>query len=546
MHKIDLKKRMASTGLVAALGLVLVGGVITENGSGREIRHYTAFFAVEGESIDPDNDLKREIAEKTGADCEESWLVGQSKDDAINSLIASGEYPDFISGETTLLDAGALIPIDEYWDDYPNIRNYLSDGQWEKFRQQDGHIYWIPQFGVTHGEDVEVIHNGEAFWIQTRVLKWAGYPKINTVEQYFDLIERYNKANPVMQDGTANIPFTVLCDDWRYFCLENVPQFLDGYPNDGCCMVDTDTKKVMDYNTTDTAKRYFGKLNEEFHKGILDPGAFNATYEQYLDKLSTGAVLGMVDQWWQFYYSIDLSFRQNNLAEQGCDYVPLPITIDERIQNKWHTNRMAEMDYSSGLSITTSCEDIEGAMQFVNDLLDSDIIKMRFWGVEGEDYSVDENGLFYMTPEQGERKNSSSITSSHLCAYPYFPRLEGMLDDGINAFSMEYQPTEFYKNQPVDVQECFDAYGVQDYVDLLGKNDAPGSWYPMYSYSDSILSSSECGKVKNNLTAVKKKWLPQVIMADDFENAWNEYMSAYDDCNPQIYFDYLQQKVDEN
>ena len=34
-------------------------------------------------------------------------------------------------------------------------------------------------------------------------------------------------------------------------------------------MVDTETKKVMDYNVTDTAKRYFGKLNEEFHKGKM-------------------------------------------------------------------------------------------------------------------------------------------------------------------------------------------------------------------------------------------------------------------------------------
>ena len=73
------------------------------------------------------------------------------------------------------------------------------------------------------------LHNGEAFWIQTRVLKWAGYPKITTVEQYFDLIESYAQANPTMPDGTENIPFTILCDDWRYFCLENVPQFLDGF-----------------------------------------------------------------------------------------------------------------------------------------------------------------------------------------------------------------------------------------------------------------------------------------------------------------------------
>ena len=76
--------------------------------------------------------------------------------------------------------------------------------------------------------------------------------------------------------------------------------------------------------------------------------------------------------------------------------------------------------------------------------------------------------------------------------------------------------------------------------------DAPGSWYPMYSYSDSIPTTSECGKVKNNLEAVKKRWLPQVIMADDFDAAWDQYMEEYNACNPQIYFDYLQQKVNEN
>ena len=46
--------------------------------------------------------------------------------------------------------------------------------------------------------------------------------------------------------------------------------------------------------------------------------------------------------------------------------------------------------------------------------------------------------------------------------------------------------------------------------------------------------------------AVKKIWLPQVIMADDFGAAWDQYMEKYNACNPQIYFDYLQQKVNEN
>ena len=174
--------------IIAAVAVFgLLGGILyfayAQTAAQNNVKHFTAFFAVEGEAIDQNNDMKKEIARLTGADCEELWLVGQSKESALNSYIVSGEYPDFISGDTSLYEAGALLPLDEYWENYPNIKNYLTEEQWERFRRPDGHIYWIPQFGVTHGEDVEVTHSGEAFWIQTRVLKWAGYPEIHTVEE---------------------------------------------------------------------------------------------------------------------------------------------------------------------------------------------------------------------------------------------------------------------------------------------------------------------------------------------------------------------------
>lgn len=202
-----MKKKIVST--LVVIGLLIVLGGYSYNVQYRqkpEIKHFTAFFSVTGRPLGTQNDIKKIIADEIGADCEENWLVGQSKEEVLNSYIASGEYPDFILGEKALLEADALIPIDEYWDDYPNLRNYLSDEQWEHFRQEDGHIYWIPPFCVSQGENVEVTHTGEAFWIQTRVLKWAGYPKITTVDEYFDLIEAYVQENPAMPDGTPNIP----------------------------------------------------------------------------------------------------------------------------------------------------------------------------------------------------------------------------------------------------------------------------------------------------------------------------------------------------
>ena len=193
------KKDYHSSSGIWTFGRNIIFCICTDSGA-EQCEAFHSFFAVEGEAIDQNNDMKKEIARLTGADCEELWLVGQSKESALNSYIVSGEYPDFISGDTSLYEAGALLPLDEYWENYPNIKNYLTEEQWERFRRPDGHIYWIPQFGVTHGEDVEVTHSGEAFWIQTRVLKWAGYPEIHTVDEYFDLIERYVAANPVMED----------------------------------------------------------------------------------------------------------------------------------------------------------------------------------------------------------------------------------------------------------------------------------------------------------------------------------------------------------
>ena len=399
------RKRIVSMLLVATMAATLFAGCGkkggTETGSAKE---FDAFFAVPGTEINDDNEIQKIIEEKTGVRVKETWLTGQTADEAIGTMIAGGEYPDFIegaSGQMQLYDAGALVPLDDYIEKYPNIKNLFTELEWEKLRQDDGHIYWIPQFSCIKGDEKVCTHNDEAFWIQARVLKWANYPEIKTLDQYFDLIEKYNEANPTMADGTENIPYTILCDDWRYFCLENAPQFLDGYPNDGSCMVDPDTKKVLDYNTSDTAVKYFKKLNEEYQKGIVDPESFTQTYDEYISKLSTGRVLGMIDQWWDFAYTAGDAIKQAGLDEQGCDYIPVPVTIDGR-DNQWH-NAGGAFNESTGLAVTTSCDDVDAAMKFVNDLLDQDIHNLRFWGVKGTDYEVDENGEFYKTADERKK-----------------------------------------------------------------------------------------------------------------------------------------------
>lgn len=522
----------------------------TQNGGSSEsdgMKEFTAFFAVPaGTEINDDNEIQQKIAEITGVKVKETWLTGQTAQEAVGTLIAGGEYPDFIDGGdgmAQLYDAGALIPLDDYIDKYPNIKEFLTEEEWDKLRQDDGHIYWIQQFGNIYGEEKATTHNDEAFWIQTRVLEWAGYPEVHTMDQYFDLIEAYNEANPTMEDGTTNIPYTILCDDWRYFCLENAPEFLDGYPNDGSVIVDPEELKIIDYNTTPTAKRYFQKLNEEYQKGIVDPESFTQTYDEYIAKLSTGRVLGMIDQWWDFAYTAGDSIKQQGLDKQGCAYVPLPITIEEGMKNQWH-NSGGVLNVASGLAITVDCEDVDGALQFIDDLLGQEVHDLRFWGVEGEDYLVDENGEFYRTDEMRTNASDTAYKASHLCTYSYFPQYSGTSRDGINAMKPEYQAKEFYDSLSTNVQECFAAYGAETYVDMLGTSEAPGPWYPMYSYSNNMTTDTEGGLAWAKMGEIKHEYLPKVVMAADFESAWEEYMEVYESCNPQAFIDEMQAELD--
>ena len=163
--------------------------------------------------------MKKKIAEQIGADCEETWLKGQTKDNALNAYIAAGEYPDFISGESKLYDAGALIPIDEYWDNYPNIKNYLTEEQWDLFlagRRTYLLDSTIRSFtGTGHGSNPQ----RRSFLIQDKSFEMGRLSgNHDGGMNILILLERYSgKQIPCLENGTPNIPFAILCDDWRYF-----------------------------------------------------------------------------------------------------------------------------------------------------------------------------------------------------------------------------------------------------------------------------------------------------------------------------------------
>ena len=112
------------------------------------------------------------------------------------------EYPDLIGVQSNeanqFIDAGAFIPLEKYINDaenYPNLNKHYGD-LINRIKHDDGHVYIMPNYGVHYGTVYQNENWGPAFWIQIEVLKEFGYPEITTLDDYFDIIERYVEKYP--------------------------------------------------------------------------------------------------------------------------------------------------------------------------------------------------------------------------------------------------------------------------------------------------------------------------------------------------------------
>ena len=540
-------KRLFSVISATMLALSLSAcGKTTDSPSAKEekeeqstYKEFDGVYAARLTPVNEGNEIQQLIAEKTGVILKQQFIADQDDiNQTFSDMIIKNKYPDFMAPDAAncqeLIKAGAFIPIDNYWDKYPNIKALYSDNQWDLARAADGHIYYIPLFNSVNTREVYPTHSGEAFWVQVKVLEWANYPELKTLDDFFDLIESYLEENPTNENGEPYIGYEIEANDAWFFALDNPPMFLDGYPNDGCCIVDPETRVAKDYNLSETAQKWFKKLNEEYQKGVIDPECFVMTSDQYYSKLGTGRVLGLVDQRWNFNSAV-------NKLPEDCTYIPFGITIDESIQPRYRDKN--SFDGSAGAGISISCSDPEGAMKFISDLLEPDVHLLRFWGIEDVDYTVRDDGVFEMTNEQYARWNDADYKVNHVCTYDYMPQIQGLAADGINAYQPANQPNIFYQQLSESVKKCFSAYGVQTFAEMLNEPEDNPPWYPMWTFSNAVTDATDYGRIMKQIDALKHKDLPLIVMSEDFDAAWSNYVEEYESIDTQVYFDELTAEV---
>ena len=533
--------------LAALLALVLVLSMLPAALAEEPIT-LTVFRGDPGDQPTEDNKIYKLIEEKLGIKFEIEFLAGdlaetlglKLADDVYPDLFDGGNYAETLEGEEVLID---LLPyITE--EKTPNLYKHIyTNDRIKQLLTEDGKLYIIPNYGINYNDQIQNECNGPAFFIQKQVIAWNDYKVPTTLNEYFDLIERFMAANPTTANGTPYTGFAILCEGWRHFCLINPVQHLMGRPNDGEVLIDVNDPGYHTETFIDKpyAKAYYAKLNEEYHKGLINKDTFVMNYDQYIAALSNGTVLGMFDQTWDFGPATD-SLRASKMYENTYLALPLvydPEYVDGKVIEEHYLNG-AVMNKDRGFGISTTCKDPERVVAMFETLLSDEWQTILQWGIEGEDYYV-ENGRYLMTKEQYDNRAGAQWKRANraLAIWESCPKKQGTMDNG-NAWDPSQQPEIYFGGMNDYDKEFLTAAGKKTPAEFFN----PPIELAPYGEAWQIDKAPIDIDYNQGFLPIQDRWLPIIITCDpaEIDANWDAFVAEITP-SAQIYTEFMQAEV---
>ena len=363
------------------------------------------YFNADGKNGTWDNPVAKAITEATGVTLDVSYPVasqGDAKED-VALMIANDEYPDMIYAKgsaTDLYQAGALIDMTDLIEKYgPNIKKmYGAEMEKLKWSQDDPGIYQLSYAGVNQ----KTLTTGGSCQIQWAALKENDYKYPKTLDEYEKMIKSYLAAHPKTEDGLDMIGITMSASDWHWMITLGNPAGLiaDASPDNGQWIID-DEYNVHYKHVTDEEKEYFKWLCRMYNEGILDPNFATQTDDDYIAKVASGRVVAITDAEWH-YSQCEATLVADGKVDQT--YVGLPVTLREDQVEKALLYQGTTVGW--GIGITKSCEDPVRAIKFLDYLCSDEGQILYHWGIEGENYFLDDDGQPYRTDEEVAKAQS--------------------------------------------------------------------------------------------------------------------------------------------
>lgn len=513
-----------AAGIVTGMtfGLGGCGGEMPDNsmqGDGAAPVTFT-FYNADG-TEDPWTDpVAKKITEATGVTLKTEY-PSNGQDNNILLMVATREYPDliFAKGDSNILiDNGALIDMSELIEEYgPHIKAlYGEEYDSLRYSREDPAIYQLCSNKV---ED-EVLATAGTAQLQWAVLAENEYAIPYTLEKYTEIIRSYMEEHPYI-NGQKTIGISISCTDWHWYTTLSDPAgyIANGTTDDGQWIVD-ENSRVRYKHAAEGQREYFRWLNRMYWEGILDPDFATQTHEDYISKIASGRVLGLLDADW------DITAPESSLKARGMyerTYAGLPVTIDESVTCA--VLREQNLGVGWGVGISVSCKDPVRAVQFLDWMCTEEAQVMLNWGIEGVNYFYDENGVRCRTAEEIEQSetntNYTEETGVGRHNYPFPSYGNTALDSTGNHFTTNSRELIISEYNSVQ-RAALDAWGVEMLIDIFPRKEEFEKKY--YSPIWAKVLPSEVKRLQNALDEAAWPGLIDCIVCppDRFDEQWEK------------------------
>ena len=339
----------------------------------------------------PDTHVTQAMADEIGVRIN----IIEADADKYNVYMASGDGFDLILSPTTnfsqLIQGGVVIPMDDLLAQYgedinANIPDTVAFSK-DNWSDGKGELYFLPcQIGV----DSQGVYQGLGPLTRWDYYSEMGYPEINNIDEWLDMLAEMQKAHPETDDGLPVYGVSMFAD-WGVWCYKYPLACYYGYNELSGAATGLYKPSTMEYSCLLEEDGLFWKSVDYYfkanQKGILDPDAFITNYDDFTAKASNGQLLTGPAMWAMGDFD-----SSHSTEAVGFEVIP----------TNW-AYQWGGTNYTAGwvdkcFGISAKCPNPEKAMAYLNYIYSYDGCRLLYSGIEGEDYTV-ENGVPALTQE---------------------------------------------------------------------------------------------------------------------------------------------------
>lgn len=523
-----MKTRMTA----ALLAALLLAGCAAQPGSSaaqpsESVDPLTlTFFNIDGVSDPWTDPVALKITEATGVSLKTEYPA-RGSGDAIDLMLADGDYPDLIYAKeksNRLIEAGALIDLAPLIDEYgSNIKKLYGD-DYDKMRwsADDPSIYMLSAACANQ----ETYATSGTAQLQWAVLKENDYAIPRTIDEYETMLKDYLAKYPLI-NGQQAIGLSICVTDWHWYITLSNPAagIANGSPDDGQWTIGEDGTAHY-ANGSEGQAEFFRWLNRMYHEGVLDPEFAIQTHDDYLQKIASGRVLGLMDAEWD-YADSKKALLLAGQAERT--YAGLPVTLNEDVPCTVMQGQGIATAW--GVGITTACKDPVRAIKFLDYLCSDEGQVLINWGIEGVNYTLDADGRRVRSAEEVARAESdvnyTAETGVGFHTYPFPRYARGVLDDTGSSYQLQDKQSAIAEYNSEEQAAC-KAWGVELLCDIFPQADT----FPPASHSAgwAVPIPTALSTEKDALDAIAWPGLVDCIICEeaDFDAHWQKLQDDLD------------------